>query len=55
MGDPYRWLEDTNASETRACIETEGERTEEWLSQVSARANRHLSELWDYPLICGVR
>ncbi len=51
VADPYRWLEDTNASETKAWIEAENELTEEWLSQVKAREEigRRLSELWDYP------
>jgi prolyl oligopeptidase len=50
VADPYRWLEDTNASETKAWIEAENELTEEWLSQVKARKEigRRLSELWDY-------
>ena len=34
VADPYRWLEDTNAVETRAWIDAENELTEEWLSQV---------------------
>ena len=51
VADPYRWLEDTNASETKAWIDAENELTEEWLSQVKARdeIGRRLSELWDYP------
>ena len=51
VADPYRWLEDTNASETQAWVEAENALTEEWLSQVKAREEiaRRLSELWDYP------
>ena len=51
MADPYRWLEDTNAVETKAWIEAENELTEEWLSRVEAREeiHRRLSDLWDYP------
>ena len=51
VADPYRWLEDTNASETTAWIEAENELTEAWLSQVQTREEigRRLSELWDYP------
>ena len=51
VADPYRWLEDTNAPETKAWIEAENELTEEWLSKVTAREEirRRLSELWDYP------
>ena len=51
VADPYRWLEDTNSSETKEWIEAENELTEEWLSRVKARdeIGRRLSELWDYP------
>jgi len=51
VADPYRWLEDTNAADTRAWIEAQNELTEAWLSDVKAREEigRCLSELWDYP------
>lgn len=51
--DPYRWLEDTNAPETRAWIDAENELTERWLFQVADREEirRRLSELWDYPRV----
>jgi prolyl oligopeptidase len=51
VADPYRWLEDTNSSETRDWVQAENELTEEWLSRVEAREEirRRLSELWDYP------
>lgn len=51
VADPYRWLEDTTASETTAWIEAENELTEEWLSRVQAREEirRRLTQLWDYP------
>jgi prolyl oligopeptidase len=51
VADPYRWLEDTNASETKAWIDAENQLTEEWLSHVKVREEigRRLSELWDYP------
>jgi prolyl oligopeptidase len=51
VADPYRWLEDTNALETKAWIEAQNELTEDWLSHVEAREEirRRLSELWDYP------
>jgi prolyl oligopeptidase len=51
--DPYRWLEDTNAPETRAWIDAENELTEAWLSEVDQREEirRRLSELWDYPRV----
>jgi prolyl oligopeptidase len=51
VADPYRWLEDTNAPETKAWIDAENELTEEWLSRVPGREEirARLSELWDYP------
>jgi prolyl oligopeptidase len=53
VADPYRWLEDTNAPETRAWIEAENELTEDWLSRVPEREEirQRLSELWDYPRV----
>jgi prolyl oligopeptidase len=53
IADPYRWLEDTNAPETRAWIEAENELTETWLSAVAEREEirGRLSELWDYPRV----
>jgi prolyl oligopeptidase len=51
--DPYRWLEDTNAPETRAWIDAENELTEAWLSEVEQREQirQRLAELWDYPRV----
>jgi prolyl oligopeptidase len=53
VADPYRWLEDTNASQTRAWIEAENELTEAWLSQVDEREDirTRLSEVWDFPRV----
>lgn len=53
VADPYRWLEDTNAPDTRAWIDAENEVTEAWLSRVPQREEirRRLSELWDYPRV----
>ena len=53
VADPYRWLEDTNASETRDWIDAENELTEAWLAQVAAREEigRRLAELWNYPRV----
>jgi prolyl oligopeptidase len=49
--DPYRWLEDTDAPETRTWIEAENELTEAFLAAVPAREaiRSRLTELWDYP------
>jgi prolyl oligopeptidase len=53
VADPYRWLEDTNAPETRAWTAAENELTEAWLARVPAREEiaRRLTELWDYPRV----
>jgi prolyl oligopeptidase len=49
--DPYRWLEDLNAPETKAWIEAENAATYAYLDGVDARPalRRRLTELWDYP------
>ncbi|MGC9220876.1 MAG: prolyl oligopeptidase family serine peptidase [Solirubrobacteraceae bacterium] len=50
VADPYRWLEDTNSSQTRAWVDAENVLTEAWLSHVKVREEigRRLAELWDY-------
>src|SRR2546428_5508919 len=49
--DPYRWLEDPDAPETRAWIEAENRLTESWLSEIPQRETirKRLTELWNYP------
>src|SRR5881296_2830004 len=49
--DPYRWLEDPDAPETRAWIEAENRLTESWLSEIPQRGpiRKRLTELWNYP------
>jgi prolyl oligopeptidase len=49
--DPYRWLEDVDAPETRAWIEAENRVTEAFLAQVPERdrMRRRLTTLWNYP------
>ena len=51
VADPYRWLEDTDASETRAWIEAQNRLTFDYLARIPAREaiRRRLTELWDYP------
>ena len=51
VADPYRWLEDVDAPETRAWIEAENRVTTAFLAEVPARdaIRRRLTELWDYP------
>ncbi|PWS32877.1 prolyl oligopeptidase family serine peptidase [Pedobacter paludis] len=49
--DPYRWLEDDNASETKNWVEAENKVTQNYLSQIPFRADikRRLTEIWNYP------
>ncbi len=49
--DPYRWLEDTDALETRTWIAAQNERTEACLAAVPEREaiRARLTALWDYP------
>ena len=51
VADPYRWLEDVDAAETRAWVEAENAVTFAYLATIPARDSiRHrLTELWDYP------
>ncbi len=50
VADPYRWLEDVDAPETRAWIEAQNRVTESYLEQIPARAalRRRLTALWNY-------
>lgn len=49
--DPYRWLEDPDSPETQAFIAAQNALTQEYLSEVSARAviKSRLTELWNFP------
>jgi len=49
--DPYRWLEDTDATETAAWVRAENALTEAFLAAVPTREEirARLAELWDYP------
>ncbi len=49
--DPYRWLEDVDAPETRAWVEAQNALTFAYLDGLPARAQlrQRLTELWDYP------
>lgn len=51
VADPYRWLEEVDAPETRGWIEAENRVTTAFLGEVPAREaiRRRLTELWDYP------
>jgi prolyl oligopeptidase len=48
--DPYRWLEDDNAEETKAWVRAQGQFTEAWLSEVPSRPaiRERLTRLWNY-------
>jgi prolyl oligopeptidase len=50
VADPYRWLEDADAPETRAWIEAENALTERYLAGIPARAwiRRRMGELRDF-------
>lgn len=51
VADPYRWLEDDNASETKEWVGAENKVTQNYLSQIPFRADikRRLTEIWNYP------
>jgi prolyl oligopeptidase len=48
--DPYRWLEDDRAADTKAWVMAENKVTQEYLSQIPYRAAMHkrLEQLWNY-------
>jgi prolyl oligopeptidase len=48
--DPYRWLEDIDAPETRAWIEAQNQLTESYLNQTRGREafRKRITELWNY-------
>lgn len=51
VADPYRWLEDVDAPDTRAWIEAENALTFGFLAGIPEREaiRRRLTALWDYP------
>jgi prolyl oligopeptidase len=51
VADPYRWLEDDNAPDTKAWVDEENKLTFDFLSKIPFRKSLHkrLSQLWDYP------
>ena len=48
--DPYRWLEDDNASETKAWVAAQNKVTYHYLDQIPARAQlkERLTKLWNF-------
>lgn len=51
VADPYRWLEDLQAPETQAWLETQQRLTSAWLAAMPSRdsVKARLTELWNYP------
>ncbi|HKE89962.1 MAG TPA: prolyl oligopeptidase family serine peptidase [Gemmatimonadales bacterium] len=51
VADPYRWLEDVDAPDTRAWVETQNAVTFAYLAGVPEREaiRRRLTAVWDYP------
>jgi prolyl oligopeptidase len=50
VSDPYRWLEELDAPDTRAWIEAENALTQQYLGEVKQRPHIHarMTELWNY-------
>ncbi len=50
IADPYRWLEDSDAPDTRAWIDAQNELTSAYLKEIPERERigKRLWELWDY-------
>jgi prolyl oligopeptidase len=50
VADPYRWLEDPDAEDTRAWVEAENKVTFDFLNQIPERARikARLTKLWDF-------
>ncbi len=53
IADPYRWMEDDNAAETKAWVVAENEVTFDYLSKIPFRnaIRERLTTLWNYPKI----
>jgi prolyl oligopeptidase len=50
VADPYRWLEDDNAEETKRWVSAQNEVTGKWLDQIPQRAEirKRLADLWNF-------
>src|SRR4249919_1800962 len=50
VADPYRWLEDDNAADTKAWVEAQNAVTFDYLGKISGRAaiRTRLTTLWNY-------
>ncbi len=51
ISDPYRWLEDDTAANTKAWVDAQNKVTENYLSQIPFRdkIRERLTEIWNYP------
>src|SRR5215208_7325956 len=51
VADPYRWLEDVDAPDTKAWVEAENKVTFGYLATIPERAaiRNRLTQLWNYP------
>ena len=50
VADPYRWLEDTDAPETKAWVEAQNRLTDSFLASITERPaiRNRLTQLWNY-------
>jgi prolyl oligopeptidase len=50
IGDPYRWLEDTDSPETKAWVEAENKLSDSFLASIPERAaiKNRLTQIWNY-------
>ena len=50
VSDPYRWLEDDRAADTKAWVQAENKVTQDYLSQIPYRDSlyKRLKQLWNY-------
>lgn len=50
VADPYRWMEDTESSETQAWIEAQNKLTDAYLATIPERERiqKRLTEIWNY-------
>ncbi|TAE66516.1 MAG: S9 family peptidase [Bacteroidetes bacterium] len=53
VADPYRWLEDDNADDTKAWVTAQNKVTDAYLAKIPFRKNiqARLTQLWNYPKI----
>ncbi|MCX2573549.1 prolyl oligopeptidase family serine peptidase [Pedobacter sandarakinus] len=51
IADPYRWLENDTAAETKKWVDAENKVTENYLSQIPYRDDikKRLTDIWNYP------